>query len=60
MKETELFGVSEAEYKSIHKISHLQYLEGMQVLESDMLDKIIALRENYCLLYTSPSQRDRG
>lgn len=47
MKETELFGVSEAEYKSIHKISHLQYLEGMQVLESDMLDKIITLRENY-------------
>lgn len=47
MKETELFGVSQEEYNSLKRISHLEYLEGMQVLESDMLDKIIALRENY-------------
>ena len=46
------------------RTNHMEYMEGMQVIESDIKDKVLKAMDEFdydaytCLLYTSPSPRD--
>ena len=34
-------------FNQAHKTDHMKYLPGMEVLESDLLEQVIAIRDSY-------------
>ncbi len=48
MENKDLFGLSESAYNSIEKTDHMQYLPDMEIIDSDMLQRVLELVDKYC------------